>query len=58
MEIKHRALPFDQYMPIKILNTFTKDWMIQARVSSRTELISTKNGGKLLKIELIDRNNS
>lgn len=45
-------------MPIKILNTFTKDWVIQARISSRTELIKTKNGGKLLKIELIDRNDS
>lgn len=42
------------YMPIKALNTFTRDWKIQARVSSKGEKRVTKNGSAILKIELID----
>jgi hypothetical protein len=32
-------------MPIKALNTFTKDWVIKARISSKTEMRQTKKGG-------------
>lgn len=42
------------YMPIKALNTFSRDWKIQARVSSKAEKRQTRNGGSLLKIELVD----
>ena len=42
------------YMPINALNTFTRDWKIQARISSKTEKRLTKNGGSLLKIVIID----
>jgi replication factor A1 len=42
------------YMPIKALNTFTRDWKIQARVSQKGEKRVTKNGGSLLKINFID----
>lgn len=41
-------------MPIKALNTFSRDWKIQARVSSKAEKRQTRNGGSLLKIELVD----
>jgi len=41
-------------MPIKALNTFTRDWMIKARVANRSELRTTQKGGQLLKIELVD----
>jgi replication factor A1 len=41
-------------MPIKALNTFTRDWKIQARVSQKGEKRVTKNGGSLLKINFID----
>lgn len=44
----------NNYMPIKALNTFTRDWVVKARVSSKGELRTTKNGGKLLKLELVD----
>ena len=42
------------YMPIKALNTFSRDWKIQARVASKSEKRQTRNGGSLLKIELVD----
>ena len=42
------------YMPIKALNTFSRDWKIQARVASKSEKRMTRNGGSLLKIELVD----
>ena len=41
-------------MPIKALNTFTRDWLIQGRISQKAEKRSTKNGGSLLKITIID----
>jgi replication factor A1 len=41
-------------MPIKALNTFTRDWKIQARVSQKGEKRVTKNGGSLLKVNFID----
>lgn len=43
----------DNFMPIKALNTFTRDWVIKARVSQK-EMRTTKNGGQLLKLELVD----
>jgi replication factor A1 len=42
------------YMPIKALNTFSRDWKIQARISSKGEKRFTKSGGSIFKIELID----
>ena len=42
------------YMPIKALNTFSRDWKIQARVASKSEKRMTRNGGFLVKIELVD----
>ena len=44
----------NNYMPIKAMNTFTKDWIIKARISSKGELKTTKKGGHLMKIELVD----
>jgi len=41
-------------MPIKALNTFSRDWKIQARIASKSEKRPTKNGGALMKIELVD----
>ena len=41
-------------MPIKALNTFSWDWIIQARVARKSEKRSTKSGGSVLKIEIID----
>lgn len=43
------------YMPLKALNTFTRDWKIQARVASKQEKRTTNKGGSLLKIGLVDR---
>jgi len=45
----------DNFTPIKALSTFTRDWMILARVAQRSELRNTRAGGKLLKIELVDK---
>ena len=45
-------------MPIKALNTFSRDWKIQARVIDKSEKRLTKNGGSMLKLELIDRYNT
>lgn len=42
------------YMPIKALNTFSRDWKIQARVASKPDKRTTRNGGSILKIELVD----
>ena len=42
-------------MPIKALNTFSRDWMIKARVANRGEMKTTQKGGQLLKIELVDK---
>jgi len=44
----------NMYMPIKALNTFSRDWKIQARVASKSDKRQTRNGGSLLKIELVD----
>lgn len=41
-------------MPIKALNTFSRDWKIQARITSKSEKRQTRNGGSLLKVELLD----
>ena len=41
-------------MPLKALSTFTRDWTIQARVSSKSDKRSTLKGGSLLKICLVD----
>jgi hypothetical protein len=41
-------------MPLKALNTFARDWKIQARVTSKSEKRVTQKGGSLLKIELVD----
>ena len=42
-------------MPIKALNTFARDWIIKARISNKGDLKTTRNGGFLLKIELVDQ---
>jgi replication factor A1 len=44
----------NNYMPIKALNTFSRDWKIQARIACKGEKRSTKSGGSLMKIELVD----
>jgi uncharacterized hydantoinase/oxoprolinase family protein len=41
-------------MPIKALNTFSRDWKIQARIASKGEKRATKKGGSIMKIELVD----
>ena len=50
--------PDNEYMPIKALNTFTRDWIIKARVASKGDKKITKKGGSLLKIELVDKFNT
>ena len=45
----------NNYMPIKALNTFSRDWCIKARVANRGEMKTTQKGGQLLKIELVDQ---
>lgn len=42
------------YMPLKALNTFARDWKIQARIASKSEKRTTNKGGSLLKIGLVD----
>ena len=42
-------------MPIKALNTFARDWIIKARIANTSGLKTTRNGGSLLKIELVDQ---
>ena len=48
-------LASNNYMPIKALNTFMRDWIIKARVASDVKNIITKKGGKMMKIELVDQ---
>ncbi|CDW77382.1 UNKNOWN [Stylonychia lemnae] len=43
-----------KYMPIKALNVFSRDWIIQAKISRKSEKRFTKNGGIVFKIEIID----
>ena len=50
-----KAASSEQYMPIKVLNTFTKEWTILARVSKKADLKPTSKGGHILKTELIDK---
>ena len=42
-------------MPIKALNNYIRDWMIKARVANKVYKETTRNGGALLKIELVDQ---
>ena len=44
----------DHFTPIKALTTFTRDWVIKARVVQKSDLRNTRTGGKLLKLELVD----
>jgi len=48
----------NSYMPIKAVNTFTRDWVIKARISNKGPLKTTKKGGYLLKIEMVDHHGS
>lgn len=48
-------LASNNYMPIKALNTFMRDWIIKARVASEVRNNVTKKGGKMMKIELVDQ---
>jgi len=41
-------------MPIKALNNYLRDWVVKARVASKVFKETTRNGGALLKIELVD----
>jgi len=48
----------ENYMPIKHLNSFSKDWKIKARVTKKAPLRTWNNSkgtGKLLNIDLVDR---
>ena len=52
------AQPAGQYMPIKVLNQFTQDWSIKARVVKKAEMrqwSNAKSSGNLLNFDLIDR---
>ena len=44
----------NNYMPIKALNTFARDWKIKARIASKSDKKPTRSGGSLMKIELVD----
>ena len=50
-----KDLSSNNYMPVKALNTFARDWIIKARVSSKGEKKTTRNGGFLMKIEMVDQ---
>ena len=41
-------------MPIKALNNYVRDWVVKARVASKVFKATTRNGGALLKIEIVD----
>ncbi len=41
-------------MPIKALNMFSWDWILQARVARKSDKRPTKKGGYVFKIEIID----
>lgn len=41
-------------MPIKALNNYLRDWVVKARVAAKVFKETTRNGGALLKIELVD----
>ena len=43
----------NNYMPIKALNTFTKDWVVKARISSKQYRV-TQKGVHLMKLEIVD----
>lgn len=48
----------DNYMPIKLLNTFVSDWKIKARVTKKAPIRTWNNAkgtGKILNIDLLDR---
>lgn len=48
----------ENYMPIKHLNSYTKDWKIKARVTKKAPIRcwnNAKGTGKLLNIDLVDR---
>ncbi|CDW80297.1 replication protein a 70 kda dna-binding [Stylonychia lemnae] len=51
---KQQSQGLSDYMPIKALNTFSRDWKIQARIVQKSEKRQTRNGGSLLKMELLD----
>ena len=41
-------------MPIKALNSFSRDWIIKARIAYKGDMKNTRAGGHLLKIEIVD----
>ena len=41
-------------MPIKALNTFSRDWKVLGRISQKAEKRLTNKGGSILKITIID----
>ena len=43
----------NEYTPIKCLTTFSQDWTIKARITSKQKR-PTRNNGHILKIELLD----
>lgn len=55
-EVKPASFDLDSnnYMPIKALNTFSRDWCIKARVANKV-FKPTQKGGQLLKVELVDQ---
>jgi DNA polymerase III alpha subunit (gram-positive type) len=48
----------ENFTPIKALTTFSRDWVIKARIVHKSDLKNTRNGGKLLKLELVDSMNT
>mmetsp|Transcript_12810 Transcript_12810/g.19843 ORF Transcript_12810/g.19843 Transcript_12810/m.19843 type:complete len:687 (-) Transcript_12810:51-2111(-) len=51
---KEEGINASSYMPIKAINTFSRDWVIKARLAKKSDLRPTKKGGYILKLELVD----
>lgn len=53
--------PYAQYTPIKVLNSYSTDWKLKARITKKYPLrqwSSDKGSGHILNIDLIDKDNS
>ena len=45
-----------KYMPIKALNQYSRDWVVQAKLARKNEMRQlVSNGSVVLKIEIIDQ---
>lgn len=58
ISLKQKGAGSVEYTPIKALNTFSTDWKIKGRIVSKTDKKITSKSLSLLKITLIDKDDS